>query len=289
VDLDGIVLIDKDEGITSFNTVQKVKQCLRVNKAGHAGTLDKAASGLLIVCLNRATSAQNLFMSAFKRYQAKILFGEETDTLDRYGKLVKTSQVRYYSDEEIRSAVKKFLGKTLQEPPHFSAIHKNGKRLYKRALEGEKLKVESREIEIKDIKILSRDEKSLEFEVLSSKGTYIRALGRDIAHELGTCGYITKLRRLTSGKLSVENAVKLKDLNDASAVIPLNEALKDLPQIRVTRDLVALIHSGVSLERIFPEPELTRLKQGYNRVTCENNLIAIIEKGEYPSYFKVFN
>ena len=289
MDLDGIVLIDKDEGITSFHTVQKVKQCLGVKKAGHAGTLDKAASGLLIVCLNRATSAQNLLMSSFKRYRATVIFGEETDTLDRYGKLVKTAEVRNYSDEEIHNAVYKFLGKTLQEPPYFSAIHKDGKRLYRRALEGEKLKVDPREIEIRDIKILGRDERSLEFEVLSSRGTYIRALGRDIARELGSCGYLSKLRRLASGRFSVENAVKLSDLDNVSAVIPLNEALLEFPQIRVSKDMVPLIQKGISIDRIFSGLELKRLKRGYNRVTFENRLIALIEQGEHPSYFKVFN
>jgi tRNA pseudouridine55 synthase len=106
VDLDGIILIDKDEGITSFNAVQKVKRFFNIKKAGHAGTLDKAASGLLVVCLNRATSAQNLFMSAFKRYRATVVFGQETDTLDCYGRIVKTSGVRKYSDKEINDVLR---------------------------------------------------------------------------------------------------------------------------------------------------------------------------------------
>ncbi len=289
MDLDGIVLIDKDEGITSFNTVQKVKRIFGVKKAGHSGTLDKAASGLLIVCINRATSAQNLFMSAFKRYRAKVVFGEETDTLDRYGTIIKTSEVHEYSDEEINYVLKMFLGKTLQEPPRFSAIHKDGKRLYKRALEGEKFEVDPREIEIKELKILDRNGKSLTFEVLSSKGTYIRSLGRDIARELGSCGHLTKLRRLESGPFSVEDAVQLSVLSEESAIIPLNEALKDIPQIKVSPDLVGLIYQGVSIVKIFSPTELDRIPKGYNRVTSENRLIAIIKQEENPSYFKVFN
>jgi len=288
VDLDGIILIDKDEGITSFNAVQKVKRFFGVKKAGHAGTLDKAASGLLVVCVNRATSAQNLFMGAFKRYRATLVFGKETDTLDRYGTIVKTSEVHEYSNNEINDVLNKFLGKTLQEPPRFSAIHKDGKRLYKRALDGEKFEVESREIEIKELKILDRNENSLTFEVLSSKGTYIRALGRDIARELGSCGYLTKLRRLESGHFSVKNALQLSALSKESAIIPLNEALKNIPQINVSRDLVPLIYQGVSIIKIFSPAELDRLKNGYNRVISENRLIAIIRQEEGPSYYKVF-
>ena len=289
MDLDGIILIDKDEGITSFDTVQKVKRFFSIKKAGHAGTLDKAASGLIVICTNRATSAQNLFMSTFKRYRATMVFGEETDTLDRYGTIVRTSQVREYSDEEIYNILNMFLGKTLQEPPRFSAIHKDGKRLYKRALEGEKFEVDPREIEIKELKVLDRNEKSLTFEVLSSRGTYIRALGRDIARQLGSCGYLTKLRRLESGHFSVEDAVQLSALSKNSAIIPLNEALKDIPQIKVSRDLVGLIYQGGSIVKIFSPTELDQLKKGYNRVTFENRLIAIIKQEEHPSYYKVFN
>ena len=181
------------------------------------------------------------------------------------------------------------MGKTLQKPPYFSAIHQDGKRLYKRALDGEKVTINPREIEIKDIKILGRDERSLEFEVLSSKGTYIRALGRDIARELGSCGYLTNLRRIASGLFSVENAIHLSELNKVSAIIPLNEALKDLPQIRVSPHLVPLIQRGALISRVFSGFELRQLKRGYNRVTFENRLIAIIELNEHPSYFKVFN
>jgi len=289
VDLDGIILIDKDEGITSFNAVQKVKRFFGVKKAGHAGTLDKAASGLLIVCVNRATSAQNLFMSVFKRYRATLVFGKETDTLDRYGTIVKTSETRKYSDNEINEVLNMFLGKTLQEPPLFSAIHKDGERLYKRALKGEKIDIDPREIEIKELNILDRNGNSLTFEVLSSKGTYIRSLGRDIARELGSCGYLTKLRRLESGHFSVENAVQLSALNKETAIIPLNEALKDIPQIEVSRDLVPLVYQGVSIVKIFSTDELDRLKNGFNRVTFENRLIAIIKQEGNPSYYKVFN
>ena len=289
MDLDGIVLIDKDEGITSFSTVQKVKRILGVKKAGHSGTLDKAASGLLIVCLNRATSAQDLFMSAFKRYKATVAFGEETDTLDRYATIIKTSKVREYSDEEINGVIKMFLGKTLQKPPRFSAIHKNGKRLYKRALDGEQFDVDPREIEIKELKILDRQEKSRTLEVLSSKGTYIRALGRDIARELGSCGYLTKLRRLESGNFSVKDAVRLSALSKESTIISLNNALNNIPQIEVSRDQAGQIYQGIAISKIFSPAELDQIRKGYNRVISENLLIAIIKQEENPTYFKVFN
>lgn len=288
VDLDGIILIDKEEGITSFHTVQKVKSRLGVKKAGHAGTLDKAASGLLVVCINRATGVQNLFMSAFKRYRAELLLGKETDTLDRYGKTVKTSRVYEYGDDDVNFVLKKFLGKTKQVPPYFSAIHKDGKRLYKRALDGENITIEPREIEIKEISLLKNRKDRMTFEVLASKGTYIRSLGRDIARELDTCGYLINLRRLESGFFSVGNAVKLDEINEGTAVIPLNKALNHIPQINVAPDMASMIFNGVSLNRIFPEDEWNVLVYGYYRVTLGSRLIAIIEKREYPRYFRVF-
>ncbi|KPJ87194.1 MAG: hypothetical protein AMS17_09250, partial [Spirochaetes bacterium DG_61] len=115
--LDGILLLDKHEGMTSFEAVRKVKMLLGVGKAGHTGTLDKAASGLLIICLDRATAIQNLLMGCFKRYRATLLLGEETDTLDRYGKVIKTEKVPPLTEEIILGVLRRFKGKNLQVPP----------------------------------------------------------------------------------------------------------------------------------------------------------------------------
>jgi tRNA pseudouridine55 synthase len=289
VAVDGIVLLDKDEGVTSFEAVSKLKKCLKVKKAGHAGTLDKAASGLLVVCVNRATALQNLFMSSFKRYSATIQFGTETDTLDRYGKVVKTRRVGNYSDEQVGDVLKRFLGKTMQTPPLYSAIHKNGKRLYKLALQGADISVEPRQIEIKELKLTGKGGNWITIEVLSSKGTYIRSLGRDIAHRLDTYGYITNLRRLEIGHFSIEDAVKLKDVSSDRVILPLREALVNLPRIEVDLEKTNKIAHGIPLDKILTDSELRRVGNGYIRLMCNENLIAVAEKKEnLIRYLKVF-
>ena len=288
MDLDGILLIDKDKGVTSFEAVRKVKSLLNAKKAGHTGTLDKAASGLLIVCINRATAIQELFMGKFKRYRATVLFGTETDTLDRYGKIIKKETVHGFSDREINNVLMGFLGKTKQVPPYFSAIHKDGKRLYKRALSGEKISIDPREIEIKELNLLKNEKQSITFEVLASKGTYIRSLGLDIAHSLGTFGHLTCLRRLAIGYFSVANAVKIAEIREDTDVIPMNEALADIPHIRVDSEKAYKVYNGVLPIKIFTEKVWQSLDAGYYRVVFEDKLIALIEKREKLSYFKVF-
>ncbi len=288
MDLDGILLIDKEKGITSFETVQKVKRLLKVNKAGHAGTLHKSASGLLIVCINRATAIQSLLMSKSKRYRATLLLGMETDTLDSYGRVIKREPVDGFSDEKIEQIFSSYLGNTKQVPPIFSAIHKDGKRLYRRALNGEDISVDSRDIEINELRLLKNERNSISFEVIASKGTYIRSLGRDIARSLGTCGHITDLRRLEIGTFSVERALKLKEIRENTGVISINDALEDLDFVNVDYERMIKISNGFPLEKIFFKEELETLNQGFYRVIFNNTLITIIEKKDSVRYFKVF-
>jgi tRNA pseudouridine55 synthase len=289
MDINGILLLDKEVGMTSFEAVRKIKQLLNVKKAGHAGTLDKAASGLLILCLGKATGVQNLLMSAFKRYRATGLLGFETDTLDKYGKVIKSESIGLISPENIQNILKKFVGKMLQVPPYYSALHKNGKRLYRRALDGERVEIEPREIEIKELCLLGVKKDSFTFEVLASKGTYIRALGRDIAHALGTCGYLADLRRLEIGRFSVENAVKLHEIDKSTRIISVQEALSDIPQITVDADKLTRIRDGVPPVKVLSDKQWQALNPGYYRIKYEDMLLAIIEKNKTLRYFKVFN
>lgn len=288
MDLDGIIIIDKDEGLTSFEVVRKVKSRLKAKKAGHAGTLDKAASGILIMCINRATVVQSILMNHFKRYRATILLGIETDTLDRYGKVVKTAKVNRYSNDKINRVLKGFTGKIKQRPPAFSAIHQNGERLYKRALKGEKLDPKPRDIEIRELVLLENKENKITIEVFASKGTYIRSLARDIAFSLGTCGHLAQLRRLEVGPFSVQGAVKMDEVSDYTCLIPLNEALNYIPLIEVTGEEALMVQNGVPPEKIFLEKKLLSLEERYFRLVFHAKLIAIIEKGHTLRYYKVF-
>ena len=286
--LDGILLLDKHEGMTSFEAVRKVKMLLGVGKAGHTGTLDKAASGLLIICLDRATAIQNLLMGCFNRYRATLLLGEETDTLDRYGKVIKTEKVPPLTEEIILGVLRRFKGKNLQVPPIFSAIHQNGKRLYRRALTGEIVSPNPREIEIRELSLLHLEKERIIFEVLASKGTYVRSLGRDIARSLDTCGYLTELRRLAIGRFTVEKSLKINEVSDRTQVMPIEEVLSDLPKIVINPERLNGIYAGVPPLKLIPELDIDTLFPGYYRVISGERLVAIFTKDETLRYFRVF-
>ncbi len=301
MDLDGVIFIDKEVGYTSFKTVERVRRKIHARKAGHSGTLDRAASGLLIVCINRGTAVQELLTAESKEYRAEIAFGVETDTLDRYGWVVKTGTVQSYTERQIEDVLQHFKGKRLQIPPAFSAIHQNGKRMYRRALEGESVSIAPREIEIKAITLLKNERGSITIEVCASKGTYIRSLARDIASKLGTCGHLSALRRTRIGPFSVDRALRLDEITASTPVIPLNEALQHLQCIEVDEKSAPLVLNGMPMLRVMGNAidrvrRSLDIEQGEDvepygnrciRVTCEGKLLAIVRGDESFSYVKV--
>jgi tRNA pseudouridine55 synthase len=288
VGVSGIVLLDKRKGATSFETVRKLKNKIGVKKAGHTGTLDKFASGLLVVCINRATAIQDLLMAKYKRYVATLRLGLETDTLDEYGRLTLQESVPSISEAKIHEVLNNFLGTSRQIPPAFSAIHINGKRSYKRALNGESIHLSSREIEIKEISLVEAGAGSISFEALVSKGTYIRSLGRDIARALGTCGHLTDLRRIEIGKFSVKDAHSIDRIGESVPIISMIDTLSELPAITTDREGMRKIFNGVPPERILREDDLKIIPTGFILVVFEGHLIALVEKGEKLRYFRVF-
>lgn len=286
--VNGIVLLDKKKGATSFETVKKLRGRIGVKKAGHTGTLDKFASGLLVVCINSATAIQGLLMAKFKRYVATLRLGVETDTLDEYGRSAVKKPFQPFSDDEILEVLKSFLGTSRQIPPAFSAIHINGKRSYKRALDGEDFHLPSREIEIREISLIEAGEEMISFEVLVSKGTYVRSLGRDIARALGTCGHLTDLRRIEIGKFSVKDACSIDEIGENVPIIPMNDALSEFPAITTNHEETRKIYNGVPPEKVLDKSEMMRMPNGFVRVIFSGDLIAIVEKGETLRYFRVF-
>lgn len=285
--VDGILLVDKEPGCTSFETVTKIKKALGAKKAGHAGTLDKFASGLLIVCINRATAVQDLFMAQFKRYRAKICFGIETDTLDPFGRVVRTGPTCTVTEHDMGRVSARFTGSIDQIPPVFSAIRRNGSRMYKRALKGESVSLEPRKVEIRSIECINREKNCIEIDVVCSKGTYIRSLARDIAGYLGTCGYVQRLRRLSIGRFGVEEACS-KDCITRNSIIPLHSALDHYPGFEVTAQQLKSIHNGVPLERCIPIDHPVYSQNGYVRFIHEQKLVALVEAGKTPRYYRVF-
>ncbi len=288
MDVDGILLVDKEAGRTSFETLKIVKKSLGVKKAGHAGTLDKFASGLLIVCINRGTSVQNLLMSQFKKYRAQIYLGVETDTLDRYGRIIKTGPARGAPRIRVEQVLSEFIGVIDQIPPVFSAIRYGGKRLYKRALNGESVDIRPRTVEIRRIECIGIERNRILIEVVCSKGTYIRSLARDVAESLGTCGFLQELRRLSIGRFSVQDAYKPVDIDGTVPIMPLHEALDLYPGFEVTGEQIPLIYNGVPIEKLISADHPIHRLHGYVRLLHAERLVALVEAGQTLRYYRVF-
>lgn len=184
--MQGIIIINKPEGFTSQDVVSKTKKILNVKKAGHTGTLDPMATGVLPVLLGNYTKLSKYLIEHDKTYIAKLKLGKKTDTGDKEGNIIEEKLFKSLEKEKIEGILKSFLGKQKQVPPVYSAIKVNGKKLYEYAREGKSIAVEPRDIEIYDIKLLDFKDDEIEFEVKCSKGTYIRVLCENIAERLGT-------------------------------------------------------------------------------------------------------
>lgn len=184
----GVIVIDKPSGITSFDVVSKVKKIIGVKKAGHIGTLDPLATGVFPVLLGEATKVSKYLIEHNKTYIAKLKLGEKRETGDLEGKVILTSEKKINRTEDVEKVLKSFLGKQIQIPPKYSAIKVNGKKLYEYARDKKEIEIPKREIEIYDINLISFDIQNqiIEFKVSCSKGTYIRTLCEDIAEKLGT-------------------------------------------------------------------------------------------------------
>ena len=245
----GVLNINKPLGISSFEVVRKVKKLAREKKVGHGGTLDPEASGVLPVCIGRATKAIDFIMEGEKEYIAKIKLGVVTDTYDREGKVLREGSVNF-TEEEIANAIFKFEGIINQVPPMYSALKQNGKKLYELAREGKEVYREPRRVTIYSIDILSISSPIIEIKVRCSKGTYIRSLCYDIGEELGCGAMMWDLKRTATGPFSIENSVDLKELTEENInnyIISLDEVFSKFPKLVVNEKFERLILNGVTI------------------------------------------
>lgn len=232
--INGVLLVDKPTGPTSFAVINKIKKMFRPKKIGHAGTLDPAATGLLMVCLGEATKVSSYLMDSEKTYEFEIFFGRQTDTLDDQGKTTALDNT-LVDEDTLRAALKTFEGPQSQVPPKYSAIKVKGKKLYEYARRDHDVDIPRRDIHILDLQLLDFNFPVVKCRVRCSKGTYVRALARDIAHHLGTLGIARHIHRVHSGNFTLEMAHRLEDvlnwtLPDLTAALkPIEWALKDLP------------------------------------------------------------
>ncbi|MEP2942235.1 MAG: tRNA pseudouridine(55) synthase TruB [Hyphomicrobiales bacterium] len=258
LDTSGWVIFDKPLEMTSTQAVGKLKWLFNANKAGHAGTLDPLATGLLPIALGEATKTVPFVMDGEKVYRFTVKFGEETNTDDTEGEVTQTSTHRP-SDAEIEAVLPNFTGDIMQVPPAFSAIKINGERAYDKARNGEEVILDARSISVHSLSLIERiDGDQVVFEAECGKGTYVRALARDMARQLGTFGHVTALRRVVVGPFNEEDMISLEFLEELrhktpeftemalnghfdDVLLPVQTALDDIPALAVnSKDAVRL-------------------------------------------------
>ncbi len=230
----GVLLVDKDPGMTSHDVVAIARRSMRIKKIGHCGTLDPMATGLLMLVVGRATKIQDLLMSEDKEYVGTVTLGATTGTQDAEGEVLEEREVPALSDEEVRAAFDKFTGDFEQIPPMVSAIKKDGVPLYKLARKGKEVKRDPRPVYVTSYKLSRIALPEIDFTVNCSKGFYVRTYAHDIGQVLGCGGHLSALRRTRSGKFNLERSVKIETLKtaDSQALIDSMVSLAEISLMR---------------------------------------------------------
>lgn len=210
-----IVNINKPADWTSFDVVKKIRNIVQIKKVGHAGTLDPFATGVLLICIGKATKLVSKFMDLDKEYVAELVLGKTTDTLDVTGEVVEEAEIPEISDEDIFQVFQKYTGAIRQRVPDFSAAKVDGKRMYEMARNGEEIPEKYKPVKIYDLQLLHREADRIIFRTRCSRGTYVRTLGYDIAYELGTLGYLENLTRTKIGEYSISDALDIEEFESA--------------------------------------------------------------------------
>lgn len=265
-DLSGIVLLNKPRGLSSNAALQKVKRAFSARKAGHTGTLDPLASGLLIICLGRATKFCQYLLDADKQYDVVAKLGEKTTTSDSEGDIIERKPVPDFSDDDIEQVLAKFRGDTSQVPSMYSALKHQGEPLYKLARRGEVVERKERAITIHSLNCIARDSETLTLSVHCSKGTYVRTLVEDIGDTLGCLAHVQELKRTKISGMDVQASIELDELlalDDEERMaycLPIDTMLQHLPKIACNTASTRHLCTGQSLVRDdFSITGLTRL------------------------------
>lgn len=255
--MDGVIVVNKPVGRTSHDLVNFVRRLFGIKKVGHTGTLDPDASGVLPVCIGKATKAADMLTASDKAYRAQLVFGMTTDTQDASGEIL-TEQPIEFTRAELEKTIKDFIGEIEQIPPMFSAIKRDGKKLYELARAGITVEREKRKIEIFDIKLLEFDREigTAKIEVFCSKGTYIRTLCEDMGIALGCGAYMNTLERIKSADFTIdksytpEELLKMKEDNSLEkAVVPVDELFGDYEKVFLDEFLTKKAKNGVPIRR----------------------------------------
>ena len=276
----GVLVIDKPVGMTSHDVVQVVRRGTGIKRAGHTGTLDPRASGVLVVLVGPAVRLSEYVSASDKRYQAIVRLGESTDTYDADGEITQRSAVDI-TQEQIEEALTHFEGTVEQIPPAYSAKKINGKKAYELAREGEEVVLEAKEIDVYHLELLEWDSPEAIIDVYCSSGTYVRSLANDLGEILGTGGHLVGLRRTKSGEFALRDAVTLRKLQEAfdngewyKYLIPAAEALSDWPSRELNYEEVDLVRHG---HRVPVEDAPENPDHWVRGISEQGELVALLE------------
>ena len=267
--MDGIIVVNKKKGMTSFDVVKKIGQILGTRKVGHTGTLDPLAEGVLLVCVGKACKIVELLVSYDKEYIAGVKLGLETDTYDIEGQVLKQSEVP--KDLDIEKVLKSFQKTYLQEVPIYSAVKVNGKKLYEYARNNIEVELPKKEVTIKDIQLLSQKGDTFTFQAHVTKGCYIRSLIHDIGEKLGIGACMTSLTRTRQGRVSIDEAYTLEEIESGNYKIYSILEVLDYPQITVDKELEFKISNGVKI------PNNWNIRDKVLFLNKDNKLLGIYE------------
>ncbi len=285
----GWIAVDKPSGLTAATVVSRIKRSMNAEKVGHGGTLDPLATGILPIALGEATKTVSFAMDGRKTYRFEVIWGAQTDTDDSDGQVIGTAEGRPGS-AEIIAALPAFTGAIQQVPPDYSAIKVAGKRAYALARQGETLTLEARTVQVDRFSLLQSGPERANFEVECGKGTYIRALVRDLALTLGTLGHISALRRMRCGPFGLERAISLEMLESlghkaaaSEYLLPVATVLDDIPALALTAEEARRMRQGqsIALWPVAKRSPLSGLEPGDAvQVRYGDTLIAVAEVGE---------
>lgn len=275
----GIIPINKPEGWTSFDVVNKLKYKLKPLKVGHLGTLDPMATGVLLVTVGKATKLFDLMQEKKKTYVATFEFGYLTDTLDKTGQILERTD-RIPTVDEISQVLPKFIGKISQIPPKYSAKSINGKRAYEMARQNIDFELKPKMVEIFDVKLLSYSNGSLTLEISCGSGTYIRSIGRDIARELNSLATMTKLIRTKVGNFSVENCLDIQRIENIEEAILSLDSILTYEELNVTEEEKNRLLNGQTLN--------LNKQDGIYLLFLNNDIIALVKICDFNAKMHIF-
>ncbi|MBM7453215.1 tRNA pseudouridine55 synthase [Acholeplasma morum] len=275
--MEGIYLIDKPEGITSFDVVRKLRKTLKNKEIGHAGTLDPMATGLLVVLVGKATKLSNLLLEKQKTYVAEITFGFSTDTFDKTGKIVHEKSLFTLTNETLSKGIETLTMRKEQMPPLFAAIKVDGKKLYEYARNNEAVEIQSRPIDIQTF-VITKPLKNNCFEALLSvsKGTYIRSIAHDLGLLLEIPSHLSALRRIKSGSFRIEDSYRLDEVTEQTQPsISLSDFMTTLDKVVVEDYMIPLIKNGIRLDE-----RQTTIEGPFVAVSKTGELLALYQKDQ---------